>query len=64
MGIVMNKTKVEIYREVLWDVSQNFKGSENFTKQGTEKICEWKKKIAAKYFILAYFLVFSVIAWY
>ena len=40
MEIVMNKTKVEIYREVLSDVSQKFKGSENFTKQGTEKICE------------------------
>ena len=29
----MNKTKVEVYRQVLRDVSQNFEGVENFIKQ-------------------------------
>ena len=29
----MNKTKVEVYREVLRDVSQNFEGTENFIEQ-------------------------------
>ena len=28
----MNKTKVEVYREVLRYVSQNFQGTENFIK--------------------------------
>ena len=32
----MNKTKVEVYREVLRYVSQNFQGTENFIKQQTE----------------------------
>ena len=29
----MNKTKVEIYQEVLRDVSENFEGKEEFIKQ-------------------------------
>ena len=36
----MNKTKVEVYREVLRDVSQNFEGAENFSKERIKKICE------------------------
>ena len=39
----MNKTKVEVYREVLRDVSQNFEGAENFIKHQIEKIYEQKK---------------------
>ena len=38
--IVMNKTKVEVYREVLRYVFQNFEGAENFMKQQIEEICE------------------------
>ena len=29
----MNKTKVEVYRKVLRDSSQNYEGAENFIKQ-------------------------------
>ena len=39
----MNKTRVELYREVLRDVSQNFEGPENFIKQLIEKIGKGKK---------------------
>ena len=39
----MTKTKVEVHREVLRDVSQNFEGTENFINQRIEEICEQKK---------------------
>ena len=39
----MNKTKVEVYGEVLRDISQSFEGAENFIKQQIEEICDWKK---------------------
>ena len=39
----MNKTNVEVYREVLRDVSRNFEGAENFIKQQKEEISERKK---------------------
>ena len=32
----MNKNKVEVYREVLRDVSQNFERAENIIKQRIE----------------------------
>ena len=38
----MNKTKVEIYRKVLGDVSQNFEGTEEFIKQRIQEICDRK----------------------
>ena len=54
----MNKTKVEVHREVLLrDVSQNFEGAENFMKQQIEEIWEQKK------LFLYISCVFSVIAW-
>ena len=52
----MNKTKVEVYREVLRDISQIFEGAENFIKQPIEEICEKKKISVEKVF---YFLYFS-----
>ena len=39
----MNKTKVEVYGEVLKDISQSFEGAENLIKQQIEEICDWKK---------------------
>ena len=39
----MSETKVEFYREVLREVSQNFEEAENLIKQQIEEICEWKK---------------------
>ena len=36
----MIKTKAELYREVLRDVSQNFEGTENFIKQRIKEIYE------------------------
>ena len=33
---------LEVYREVMRDVSQNFEGSGNFIKQEIEEICEWR----------------------
>ena len=39
----MNKTKVEIYQEVLRDVSQNFEVREEFIKQRIQEICGRKK---------------------
>ena len=36
----MNKTKVEIYKEVLRFVSQNLDGTKEFIKQRIEKICD------------------------
>ena len=38
----MNKTKVEIYLEVLRDVYQNFEGTEEFLKQRMQEICDRK----------------------
>ena len=37
---IMNKTKIEVYIEVLRDVSQNFEGAEDFIKQRIDEICE------------------------
>ena len=39
----INKTKIEICKEVLRDVSQNFDGLEEFIKQRIEKVCDRKK---------------------
>lgn len=39
----INKTKIEICKEVLRDVSQNFDGVEEFIKQRIEKVCDRKK---------------------
>ena len=39
----MNKTKAEIYKEVLRDVSQNFDGAEDFIKKRIEEIYVGKK---------------------
>ena len=36
----MNKTEVEIYRDILGDVSANFDSAEAFTKQKIEEICD------------------------
>ena len=36
----MSKTKVEFYREVLREVSQNSEEAENLIKQQIEEICE------------------------
>ena len=36
----MSETKVEFYREVLREVSQNFEEAENLIKQQIEEICE------------------------
>ena len=33
---------VEVYREVLRDIFQNFEGAVNFIKQRIEEICEWR----------------------
>ena len=38
----MSKTKVEFYREVLREVSQNLEEAENLIKQRIEEIREWK----------------------
>ena len=43
----MKKTKVEIYQEVLRDVSQNFQGTKKFIKQRIQEICN-RKKISVK----------------
>ena len=58
----MNKSKVEVYREVLRDVSQNFEGAENFIKHQIEKIYEQKKISVEELFYFYIFLFFSVIA--
>ena len=58
----MNKSKVEVYREVLRDVSQNFEGAENFIKRQIEKIYERKKISVEELFYFYIFLFFSVIA--
>ena len=39
----MYKTKVEVNKEVLSNVSKNFERTENFIKQQTEKICKRKE---------------------
>ena len=61
--IAMDKTKVEVYKEVLRDVSQNFERPENFIKLQVEVICEWKKISVEELFHFYIFLyIFSVIA--
>ena len=57
----MNKTKVEIYREVLRDVSQNFQGAENFMKQRIKEIYEQKKISVEEVFHFYIFLMFLVL---
>ena len=59
--IVMNKTKVEVYREILRDVYQNFEEAEKFIKQQTEKICERKKIYVEEVFYFYIFLVLLVL---
>ena len=54
----MNKTKVEFYREVLRDVSQNFEGAENFFRHRIEEICERKILSAEEVFHFYIFLMF------
>ena len=39
----MNKTNVEVYGEVLRDVSRNFEVAENFIKKQKEEISEREK---------------------
>ena len=41
----MNKTKVEVYKELLKEILQNFEGEENFIKQRSQETYERKKKI-------------------
>ena len=53
--IVMSKTKVEVYRKVLRDVSQNFEGAENLIKQRIEELWE-QKKISVEE--VSYFYIF------
>ena len=55
----MNKTKVEIYQEVLRDVSQNLEGTEEFIKQEIKEICD-RKKISVEEVI--YFLCMQRLA--
>ena len=43
----MNTTKVEIYRETLTDVFQNFEGTEEFKKQRIQETYD-RKKISVK----------------
>ena len=57
----MNKTKVEVYREVLRDVSQNFEGTENFIEQRIQEICEKKKISVEEVFYFYIFLMFLVL---
>ena len=38
----MKKNKVEIYQDVLRDVSQNFESTEEFIKQRIQEICNQK----------------------
>ena len=59
--IAMNKTKVEIYTEVLRDISQNFEGREIFVKQQIEEICKGKKCRLKSLFNFIYFLFFYFI---
>ena len=54
---VMNKTKVEVYRVVLRDVSQNFEREENFIKQRMKKYVNERKNLLKRYFIFYIFLV-------
>ena len=53
----MNKTKVEIYQEVLRDLSQNLEGTEAFIKQRIQEI--WDKKISVEEVI--YFCIYIYI---
>ena len=44
----MKKTKVEIYQEVLRDVSKNFEDTEEFIKQRIQEICDRKNNISVE----------------
>ena len=57
----MNKTKVEVYREILRDVSQNSEEAENFFKEQIGEICERKKISVEEVFYFYIFLVFLVL---
>lgn len=57
----MNKTKVEVYRKVLRDSSQNYEGAENFIKQWIEGICEHKKTSVEEVFYFCISLVLLVL---
>ena len=57
----MNKTKVEVYREILRDVSQNSEEAENFFKKQIGEICERKKISVEEVFYFYIFLVFLVL---
>ena len=63
----MNKIKVEIYQEILRDVSQNFEGTGKFIKQKNQETTD-PKKISVKelisFFMYVKACVFSVIACY
>ena len=60
----MNKNKVEIYTEVLRDISQNFEGRKIFVKQQIEEICGKKCRLKSLFnfiyflFICFIFLIF------
>ena len=58
----MNKIKVEVYREVLRDVSQNFEGAENFIKQQIEEIFRRKIISVEEVFNVYIFLLFLVLS--
>ena len=57
----MNKTKLDFYREVSTNVSENFEGAENFIKQRIEEICERKKISVELVFYFYVFLMFLVL---
>ena len=56
----MNKTKIDVYKEVFIDVSENFEGAENFIKQWIEEICE-QKKISVKVVIYFYIILMLLV---
>ena len=54
----MNKTKVEVHRQVLRDLSENFEVAENFIKQRIKEICERNKLSVEE---VLYFYIFLVL---
>ena len=57
----MNKTKAEVYREVLRDIFQNFESAENFFKQWIEETCEWRKiSVEEVFYFYIFFIFYSV----
>ena len=57
----MNKTKVEVYRKVLRDVSQNFEGAENLIKQRIKELWEQKKISVEEVFYFYIFIMFLLL---